>query len=272
MGESSDAPGGGADHTTVGRGDAASAAPAPSAMTERGRSAAPDTAVRDGLAVGLATAVYGISFGALAVAAGLDIWQTCFLSLVMFTGGSQFALVGVLASGGVAAGGSAIATAAMLGIRNVVYGMRMKPILEGPPTGGEQVPVWRRVAAAWVTIDESTAAALAQSNDRGARVGFWVTGVVIFVGWNLTTLAGALIGDAMGDTKAWGLDAAAAAAFLGLLWPRLRRVQAGAVAVGAAVVATLTTPVLMPGLPVLVAALVAVVVGWFDLFRRRSEQ
>ena len=271
MSESSNAPGRGADHTTLGRGDAASTEPAPSAMTERDRGAAPDTAVRDGLAVGLATAVYGISFGALAVAAGLDIWQTCFLSLVMFTGGSQFALVGVLASGGVAAGGSAIATAAMLGIRNVVYGMRMKPILEGPPTAGEQVPVWRRVAAAWVTIDESTAVALAQSNDRGARVGFWVTGVVIFVGWNLTTLAGALIGDAMGDTKAWGLDAAAAAAFLGLLWPRLKRVQAGAVAVGAAVVATLTTPVLMPGLPVLVAALVAVVVGWFDLFRRRSE-
>ena len=103
-----------------------------------------------------------------------------------------------------------------------------------------------------------------------ARVGFWVTGVVIFVCWNLTTLAGALIGDAMGDTTAPGLDAAAAAAFLGLLWPRLKRMQAGAVAVGAAVVATLTTPVLMPGLPVLVAALVAVVVGWFDLFRRRS--
>ena len=271
MSESSDAPEPAADSTTRVRGDAASAEAAPPAKSRADGGAAPDTAVRDGLAVGLATAVYGISFGALAVAAGLDIWQTCFLSLVMFTGGSQFALVGVLASGGVAAGGSAIATAAMLGIRNVIYGMRMKPILEGPPAAGEQVPVWRRVAAAWVTIDESTAVALAQSNDRAARVGFWVTGVVIFVGWNLTTLAGALIGDAMGDTKAWGLDAAAAAAFLGLLWPRFKRVQAGAVAVGAAVVATLTTPVLMPGLPVLVAALVAVVVGWFDLFRRRSE-
>lgn len=228
------------------------------------------TPVRDSFAVGLATAVYGISFGALAVAAGLDIWQTCFLSLVMFTGGSQFALVGVLASGGVPAGSSAIATAAMLGIRNVVYGMRMKPIVEVPATVGGRVPLWRRVAAAWITIDESTAVALAQSSDRAARVGFWVTGIVIFVGWNLTTLAGAFIGDAMGDTRAWGLDAAAAAAFLGLLWPRLRRFQAGAVAVAAAVVATLTTPVLMPGLPVLVAALVAVIVGWFDLFRRRS--
>ncbi|WP_233437912.1 AzlC family ABC transporter permease [Agromyces laixinhei] len=225
--------------------------------------------MRDSLAVGIATAIYGISFGALAVAAGLDVWQTCFLSLVMFTGGSQFALVGVLASGGVAAGGSAIATAAMLGIRNVVYGMRMKPIVDGidPETGRGSIV--RRVAAAWITIDESTAVALAQPNDRAARVGFWVTGIVVFVGWNLTTLAGALIGDAIGDTRTWGLDAAAAAAFLGLLWPRLKRFQAGAVAVAAAIVATLATPVLMPGLPVLVAAVVAVVVGWFNLFDRR---
>ncbi|MRG58275.1 branched-chain amino acid ABC transporter permease [Agromyces sp. CFH 90414] len=222
-------------------------------------------AARDGLAVGLATAAYGISFGALSVAAGLDVWQTCFLSLVMFTGGSQFALVGVLASGGVAAGGTAIATAALLGVRNVVYGMRMKPLVD---TGGP----WRRAAAAWVTIDESTAVALAQTDERQARVGFWVTGVAIFLGWNLTTLAGALIGDAIGDTRAWGLDAAAAAAFLGLLWPRLKRFQAGAVAVAAALVAVLATPVLMPGLPVLVAAVVAVLVGWFDLFGRSRER
>lgn len=247
------------------RADASSAEPAAASDAPGTASRA---AVRDAFAVGIATAVYGISFGALAVAAGLDIWQTCFLSLVMFTGGSQFALVGVLASGGVAAGGSAIATAAMLGIRNVVYGMRMKPIVDGPHDGGRP-SLWRTVAAAWVTIDESTAVALAQSDDRAARVGFWVTGVVIFIGWNLTTFVGALIGDALGDTSAYGLDAAAAAAFLGLLWPRLKRVQAGAVAVGAAVVATIATPLLMPGLPVLVAALVAVVVGWFDLFSRR---
>ncbi|RXZ49898.1 AzlC family ABC transporter permease [Agromyces binzhouensis] len=218
---------------------------------------------RDGIAVGLATAAYGISFGALSVASGLDVWQTCFLSLVMFTGGSQFALVGVIGAGGAAAGGSAIAAAALLGVRNVVYGMRMRPVVS-------EHGLAHRVAAAWLTIDESTAVALAQDDERAARVGFWVTGLAIFVGWNLTTLLGALIGDALGDTRAYGLDAAAAAAFLGLLWPRLKRVQAGATAVLAAVVATVATPVLAPGLPVLVAAVVAVVVGWFDLFRRRE--
>ena len=140
MHERSDVPESGADPSTRSGVDDTRADVARAAGNATGGVRVHDTAVRDSLAVGLATAVYGISFGALAVAAGLDIWQTCFLSLVMFTGGSQFALVGVLASGGVAAGGSAIATAAMLGIRNVIYGMRMKPILEGQTTAGGRAP------------------------------------------------------------------------------------------------------------------------------------
>lgn len=215
-------------------------------------------AVREGIAVGLATAAYGISFGALAVAAGLDIWQTSFISIVMFSGGSQFALIGVLAAGGLAAGPAAIASAALLGVRNGIYGMRTGPIVG--------LGWWKRFVAGWITIDESTAVALAQPTPRSRRIGFWVTGLAVFIGWNITTLIGALIGDALGDTRAYGLDAAAAAAFVGLLWPRLKRMQAVAVGIAAMVVAASLTPVLLPGLPVLVAALVAVVVGWFNWF------
>jgi predicted branched-subunit amino acid permease len=210
--------------------------------------------------VALATSAYGVSFGALAVASGLDVWQACVLSLVMFTGGSQFAFIGVIGAGGLAAAPAAIASAALLGVRNVAYGMRMSPVI-GPG-------FWRRAGAAQFTIDESTAVSLAQTTARGRTVGFWVTGIAIYVGWNLTTLAGALLGDVLGDPKAYGLDAAAAAAFLALLWPRLRRRQAIAVGIGAAVVATVLTPVLMPGLPVLIAAVVAIVVGWFNWLGR----
>lgn len=209
--------------------------------------------------VGAATAAYGVSFGALSVASGLDLWQTVVLSVLMFTGGSQFALIGVLGSGGTAAGPAAIASAALLGVRNTAYGMRMKSIVGGG--------LLRSVAAGWVTIDESTAVALAQKTPDARRVGFWVTGVAVFVGWNLTTLIGALIGDVLGDTRAYGLDAAAGAAFLALIWPRLTRLQPVAVACGAAVVATALTPVLAPGLPVILAAVVAIVVGianWFS--------
>ncbi|UNK69804.1 AzlC family ABC transporter permease [Microbacterium sp. H1-D42] len=215
---------------------------------------------REGLGVAIATSAYGISFGALAVASGLDVWQTCVLSVLMFTGGSQFAFIGVFGAGGLAALPSAVASAALLGVRNVAYGMRMSSII------GDGF--WRRAAAAQVTIDESTAVAISQSSTRLRRLGFWITGLGVFIGWNLTTLAGALLGDVLGDPKAWGLDAAAAAAFLALLWPRLKQRQAVAVGVAAAVVAGSLTPFLMPGLPVLVAEAVAILVGWFNWLGR----
>lgn len=220
-------------------------------------------AARSGWAVGLATAAYGISFGALATASGLDVWQACVLSLLMFSGGSQFALIGVLASGGTAAGGTAIASAALLGVRNSFYALRLSRIIDRG--------LWRRTAAVQLTIDESTAVATAQTDPRAQRVGFWVTGLVVYIGWNLTTLAGALLGNLIGDVRAYGLDAAAAAAFLGLLWPRLKARQTQAVAVAAGFVATLLTPFILPGLPVLAAAAVAIVVGVLNLFGRRDD-
>jgi predicted branched-subunit amino acid permease len=223
-------------------------------------------AVREALGVAIATSAYGISFGALAVAAGLDVWQTCVLSLVMFTGGSQFAFVGIVGAGGLTAIPAAIASAALLGVRNIAYGIRMSPVI-GPG-------FWRRAAAAQFTIDESTAVSLAQSTGRARTLGFWITGIGIYVGWSISTLAGALLGDVLGDPRTYGLDAAAAAAFLALLWPRLRARQPIVVGVAAAVVATVLTPVLMPGLPVIVAALVAILVGWTNWLGReeRPEQ
>jgi predicted branched-subunit amino acid permease len=219
-------------------------------------------AIRASLAVGLAVSAYGISFGALATASGLDVWQSCVLSLFMFSGGSQFAVIGVLATGGVAAGPAAIAGASLLGVRNALYAMRMGPIVGGP--------WWRRVLAAHWTIDETTAVSTGQRTLRGQRIGFWVTGAVIFTGWNLMTLLGALLGNLIADVRMFGLDAAAAAAFLGLLWPRLTARQPVAVAAGAAIVAAVLIPWLPAGLPVLLAALVAVVVGVTNWLGRES--
>ena len=211
------------------------------------------------IGVGLATGLYGISFGALSVAAGLDIWQTQVLSLLMFSGGSQFAFVGVLASGGFGSIPSAVVSAWLLGVRNGFYAIRMAPILE--------TPGWRKPLAAQLTIDESTAVSLSREGTEERRKGFWLTGIAVFVFWNLMTLLGAVLGDAMGDPTAWGLDAAAAAAFLGLIWPRLRERQAAAVAALAMLIAVLATPFLPAGLPILISGSVAVLVGGLDIFK-----
>lgn len=215
------------------------------------------------LGVGLATGLYGISFGALSTAAGLDVWQTQVLSLLMFSGGSQFAFIGVIAAGGPAAVGAAVISAWLLGVRNGFYAIRMNPILEALGL--------RRLVAAQLTIDESTAVATAQDVKPSQAKGFWLTGAAVFVFWNSMTLIGAILGNALGDPESWGLDAAAAAAFLGLLWPRLKERQALAVGALAFLVAVLTTPSLPAGLPVILAGVVAIAVGGFNIFEPRTK-
>lgn len=207
--------------------------------------------VRDSLAVGVATGAYGLGFGAVSVASGLSIAQTCVLSLLMFTGASQFALVGVVAAGGAPVSGAV--TALLLGTRNTLYGLRMAPLLRWRG--------WRRAAAAHVLIDESTAMAVGRGTTEGARLGFLTTGVSVFVLWNLATAVGAFAGEAVGDPRTFGLDAAVGAAFLALLWPRLRDRRNILVAVLAAAVALSVVPVTAAGVPVLAAGGVALLVG-----------
>lgn len=208
-------------------------------------------AVRMGLSISLATGLYGISFGALAVAAGLGIGQAMALSALMFTGGSQFAFIGVIAGGG--AGSAALGAATLLGVRNAVYGMQMSQLLQ--PRG------WRKGVAAHITIDESAATASGQMDAAEQRRGFWTAGWGVFVLWNAFTLLGACLGDALGDPRQWGLDGAAVAAFLGLLWPRLQQREPIALAVLCGVVTALAVPVLPPGLPILAAAVVGAAWG-----------
>ena len=210
-------------------------------------------ATRMGLSIAAATGLYGISFGALAVAAGLSVGQAMALSLLMFTGGSQFAFIGVIAGGG--AGSAALGAAALLGVRNAVYGMQLNAMVA--PTG------WRKAVAAQLTIDESAATAAGQQAPDEQRRGFWTAGLGVFVLWNLFTLVGALLGDALGDPRRWGLDGAAVAAFLGLLWPRLQQREPVALAVLCGVATALAVPLLPPGLPILLAAMVGAAWGWW---------
>lgn len=206
------------------------------------------SAVRDGLGVGLAVGLSGVAFGAAAVAAGLDMAQACALSLVAFSGASQFALIGVVAGGGNLIAGAV--GAVLLGGRNALYGLRLAETLG--------VRGWRRLATAHVVIDETTAVATAQSGPRAARAGFWATAISIFTVWNLTTLVGALGASRLGDPDTYGLDVVGPAAFLALLWPRLRQgAPERRVAVLAAIVAVGATPLLPPGIPVMLAAVAA---------------
>lgn len=195
--------------------------------------------------MGLAVGLYGAAFGAAGTAAGLGVLQTCTLSLLMFTGASQFALVGVLGAGGAPI--AAVASALMLGARNTLYGLRLAAPLD--------VRGVRRAVAAHGVIDETTAMALAAPNPAALRLAFWVTGTILFLGWNVSTLAGALGAGLLGEGARVALDAVVPAAFLALLWPRLRHSGTERlVAAGGALIALTLTPVVPPGLQVMLAA------------------
>ena len=221
--------------------------------------------VVNAIGVGVAVAAYGVSFGAISVTGGLSVLQTQVLSALMFTGGSQFALVGVLIAGGGAI--SAVATSVMLGFRNAFYALAMAPLL--------QVRGLRRLAAAQLTIDESTAMAVGRSVEhdggRAARLAFWATGTSVFVFWNLATLLGALGANALGDPKIWGLDAAIPAGFIALVWPRLNDRRSWTIGLAAAAVALALTPFLRPGVPVLLTSVVAVVAGVLAVGKREES-
>ena len=209
--------------------------------------------LRDALGIAVASGAYAISFGAISVAAGLSITQTCLLSVVMFTGGSQFALVGVVGAGGSVWAGAV--AAALLGSRNALYGIRLASLLK--PRG------WRRLFAAQFVIDETTAMAIARDDPRLGRYAFYATGFALFVFWNAGTLIGAFATQAISDPKVLGLDAAPPAAFLALLAPRLRAREPLAIAIAAAVVAIAVLPFAPAGVPLLVVAVLVAVYGWF---------
>jgi len=206
---------------------------------------------RTAFSVAFTVGLYGAAFGAAGVTTGFSILQTCLLSILLFSGASQFAVVGIMGAGGAAI--SAIATATLLGFRNTLYGLQMAPILK--------VKGIKRVLAAQITIDESTAVATLQDNDEDRKRGFYLTGIGVYVFWNLFTFLGALGASAIGDPSVWGLDAAVPAAFLGLIWPRIKNKVQFLVSGIAIAWALLLTPVTPAGIPIITTVVLAIIFG-----------
>lgn len=215
--------------------------------------------VRDSLSLGVPVGLYGLAFGATAATAGFSVAQACVLSLVLFSGGSQFALVGVLGAGGGL--GAGVGAALLLGVRNTMYGLRMAPMLRARGA--------TRLLAAHGVIDETTAMATGQRDDKDGRLAFWVVFAAIFSVWNGTTLVGALVATGLPETARAALDGIVPAAFLALLWPRLRTgaPQRWTAVIGAGI-AVLGVLFLPPGLGVVAAALAAVSVWVVTEVRR----
>lgn len=204
---------------------------------------------RDALIIGAATGVFGAAFGVLSTTNGLDLPKTMALSVLVFTGASQFAVVGVIGSGGSEVAG--VASALLLAARNGFYGLALARHVRARLLG--------RLAEAQLVIDESTALALAQPDPADRERAFLAAGLSVFGFWNLGTVLGAVSGEAIGDPAALGLDAAFPAGFIALAAPAFGH-RRGLVAAGVgALVALVATPFVRPGVPILLAAVGAVV-------------
>lgn len=197
---------------------------------------------RDAGAIAAAVVVIGVSFGAIAVAAGLPGWLAVTMSLLVFAGGAQFLSVGLLAAGAPVA---ALVGGLLLNARHLPFGLAV------PEVVGRRWPA--RLVGSHLMVDESVAFALAQPDPGRRRAAYWLIGGALFLAWNTGTVLGVLLGAAVGDPMALGLDAAFPAGLLALLWPSLRDPVARRVAVVGAAVALLATPALPPGAPVLLA-------------------
>jgi 4-azaleucine resistance transporter AzlC len=216
---------------------------------------------RDIWVLGAAVGVFGASFGVLATTAGLTVAQACVMSVVVFTGASQFAVVGVLATGGSL--GSAFGSALLLAARNAAYGVALAPTLSRRSLG-------RRLLAAQIVIDETTAMAMAQPGKVAREQAFWTTGLAVFVCWNVGTVLGAVAGDAIGDPEAFGLDAAFPAGFVALAVPHLGTRQGKVAAVCGSMIALVLIPLTPAGVPIVAAALGVVPAALFGGDPRRA--
>lgn len=201
--------------------------------------------VRNVSPIALTAFVTGASFGAIAVAAHISVALVCAMSLLVFAGGSQFMVVGIVAAGGSPI--AAVVAGLLLNARHLPFGLAMGDLL------GRKLAA--RIVGSHILIDESVAFAMAQGDRKKAKAAFWTCGLALFLTWNTGTLVGALIGQVIGDPNRFGMDAAFPAAMLALILPALKDKVTLRVAVLGAAVAVATTPLLPPGIPVVLAAL-----------------
>jgi 4-azaleucine resistance transporter AzlC len=208
-----------------------------------------DRAVREmrrkAITVAVAVSVFGLSFGVLAAESGLSVAKASAMSLLVFAGGSQLAAVGLAASGNAAAG---VVTGLLLNSRLTAFGVLAAPFVAGP--------WWRRIVGAHLVVDEPVVLALEHDDDvELARATFWFTGLLLFVSWNVVSVIGAAVGDAIADPATLGLDGAFPAVFVALLAPRLADPESRRAAIAGAFIAVALVPIVPAGVPVLLASL-----------------
>ncbi|KRF15132.1 AzlC family ABC transporter permease [Nocardioides sp. Soil796] len=196
--------------------------------------------LRDILLVNLAVGIVGVSYGAITVGDGLPLWAPNLMSIVVLGGASQFLFTGIIGAGGSPV--AAVLAGLLVNARHLPFGFALADTVKNRP-----------VLGSYLMIDEVVAFALSEKDPVRRRLVFFTCGGCLWVFWNIGSLLGGLLGSAVTDTDAFGLDAAFPAVLVALVMPALRDRRTRTVALVGAVVAVAVTPLLPAGTAVLLA-------------------
>jgi 4-azaleucine resistance transporter AzlC len=186
----------------------------------------------------LGAAPFGVIYAVSAIAAGLSPAQTLAMSLLVFAGASQFTAVGMFAAA--AAPAAIVATTLIVNARHLLLAASLAPYLR-------REGVWTRLGLAAQLTDESYALGVRQFlSGRGSAAFQLGANLSMYLVWQCSTLAGVLLGRALPDPAAYGLDLVFPLTFVGLLVPLLRKRDSQVVAATAAAL-TLVGALWLPG-------------------------
>jgi len=157
----------------------------------------------------------GTTFGVVARQAGLEPIEIIAMSVLVFAGASQFAFVQLWSAHAPAV--LIVTTVLFLNLRHLLMATALRSHLA-------RLSLAQRLAAGFVLTDEAFAMATGYSRRGGRRVRYYATfAVALYIVWIITTIAGVLLGDAIGEPRRFGIDFAITATFLAIVVLGVRR-------------------------------------------------
>ena len=158
-----------------------------------------------------------IAFGILARTSGLTLWESLFMSAVVFAGASQFAALNLLATGASFAG--ILVTTALLNARHIMMGssltQRMQPMR----------PL-EKLALFFILTDESFSIASMQKDREISAAFLWGVQIPIFLTWTSVTVLGFIGTSVLPQAVQDCMGIAIYALFAALIIPSARKSRA----------------------------------------------
>lgn len=204
---------------------------------------------------------FGLVAGVLPVTGGLGGAAAVGFSTIVFAGASQLAAVEVLSDGGTAV--VAALAACTINLRILLYSASLAPYLA-------RESLLRRIVAAYLLTDQAYAVSilrwgdqdLARQNAEGSarRWSYYLgAALMLWVPWQLATVAGVLVGNAVPDSVPLGF--AVPLVFLVLLVPTLSKPHSVVAALVGGVATVVALELGVGSLSVMIGALSGIVAG-----------